>query len=366
MPNGQMMEIEADNQEFDEKKLIREIGKRKSSAGSDNENIEKKRMDENLILKEILKELPNEMENFTIEKNIGKGAESTVHKIRFIKTNKCYALKVIKKRNNKSNFNELNILRKIKNKNIINVLCYYADPKKEFDYVIMELAYSNLSHFARKTIKRFVLSETFLCLIANQVLQGLHYLHRIKIAHLDLKPQNILITEYLDIKLVDFSVSLDYSKINNEEVKLPYVGTPFFMTPEVIKRMRIKVKDLQKVDLFSLGVTLYILGFGKYPFNINPEDEEEEVLKKMNSNWKVQDENNIFSSHFIHFLNSLLEFDINKRPTIHEALNNYWVKGASIILNEKENTANANIFLSYLITDHFRDFKEYISNDCIN
>jgi len=220
-----------------------------------------------------------------------------------------------------------------------------------------------LSHFTRKTIKRSVLSETFLCYIANQVLQGLHYLHRIKIAHLDLKPQNILITEYLDIKLIDFSVSLDYSKITNEEVKLPYVGTPFFIPPEIIKRMRVKSRDLQKVDLFSLGVTLYALGFGQYPFDITPDDGDEEIINKMRSGWKVKDENNIFSSHFINFLNSLLEFDINKRPNINEALNNYWVKGASIILNEKENTANANIFLSYLITDHFREFKEYISSN---
>ena len=227
----------------------------------------------------------------------------------------------------------------------------------------MELAHSNLSHFTRKTIKRMVLSETFLCYIANQVLQGLHYLHRIKIAHLDLKPQNILITEYLDIKLIDFSVSLDYSKITNEEVKLPYVGTPFFIPPEIIKRMRVKSRDLQKVDLFSLGVTLYALGFGQYPFDIKTDDGDEEIINKMRSGWKVKDENNIFSSHFINFLNSLLEFDINKRPNINEALNNYWVKGASIILNEKENTANANIFLSYLITDHFREFKEYISSN---
>jgi hypothetical protein len=72
MPNGQMMEIEADNQEFDEKKLIREIEKRKSSAGSDNENIEKKRMDENLILKEILKELPIRWRILKLKKKMEK------------------------------------------------------------------------------------------------------------------------------------------------------------------------------------------------------------------------------------------------------------------------------------------------------
>lgn len=356
MPNDQMMMVEAEEQEEVGKDL--QNLKFKKNVNCDNSSSEKGNIDEYII-----REGPNELKRFDVEKVIGRGAECTAFMLRLKSTNKRYALKVIKKRNNKSNFTELNILRKVKNKNIVNVLCYYADPKKEYDYVIMELAHSNLSHFTRKTIKRMVLSETFLCYIANQVLQGLHYLHRIKIAHLDLKPQNILITEYLDIKLIDFSVSLDYSKITNEEVKLPYVGTPFFIPPEIIKRMRVKSRDLQKVDLFSLGVTLYALGFGQYPFDIKTDDGDEEIINKMRSGWKVKDENNIFSSHFINFLNSLLEFDINKRPNINEALNNYWVKGASIILNEKENTANANIFLSYLITDHFREFKEYISSN---
>ena len=135
------------------------------------------------------------------------------------------------------------------------------------------------------------------------------------------------------------------------------------MPPEIIKRMKIKIRDLQKVDLFSLGVTLYVLAFGQYPFNIKQDDEDEEILKKMSSGWKVENENNFFSSQLIGFLNSLLEFDINKRPTINQALNDYWVRGAGIILNEKENTANANIFLSYIITDHFRDFNQYISKN---
>ena len=358
MPNDKMMEIEVEKQELVEKEeLMQKIDKKKQKF-CDNNFLEKEKLDEY-----ILKEGPNELRKFIIEKNIGKGAESMAYMIRLKNTNKCFALKIIKKRNNKSNFHELSILRKVKSKYIVNVLCYYADPKKEYDYVIMELAHSNLSHFTRHTLKRPTLSETFLCLIANQVLQGLHYLHRNKIAHLDLKPQNILITEYLDIKLIDFSVSVEYGKLNSEEIKLPYVGTPFFMPPEIIKRMKIKIRDLQKVDLFSLGVTLYVLAFGQYPFNIKQEDEDGEILKKMSSGWKVENENNFFSSELIGFLNSLLEFDINKRPTINQALNDYWVRGAGIILNEKENTANANIFLSYLITDHFRDFNQYISKN---
>ena len=305
---------------------------------------------------------PKDLNQFTIEGLIGKGSESLVFKIRLNKTNKYYALKVIKKPKNISNTNELKISRKVKHRNIATILCYYADTNKEEDYIIMELGHSNLTQFTKKTIKRYTLSESFLCMIAYQTLQGLAYLQKMKIAHLDVKPQNILINEYLDIKLIDFSVSLDYSNIQNEDVILPYSGTPFFMSPEILGRKRIKTKDIQKVDMFSLGVTLYILGFGQLPFNIGQEDSDEEMLNKIKSGWKVEDSNNIFSSHFINLLNGLLEVNIKKRLSINQALNDYWIRGAEIILNEKENTYNANSFLSYLITDHIRSFQEYIYN----
>ena len=309
----------------------------------------------------IQKEGPKDLRHFTINEYMGRGSESLVFKIRMNKTNKYFGLKIIKKKNNKTNRNEFYISKKLRHKNIATVLACYGDPSNDVDYILMELGHSNLSHFAKMVIKRNTLSETFLCLICYQVLQGLSYLHKNKIAHLDVKPQNILITEYLDIKLIDFSISLDYSNFKKEEeITPPYAGTPFFIAPEILKGAKIKIKDLQKVDLFSLGVTLYILGFGQLPFNINSEDNDQQMLYKLKSGWKVVDHNNIFSSHFIDFLNGLLQVNIGERLTINQALKSYWIKGAEIIMNEKENTYNANTFLSYLITDHIREFQEYI------
>ena len=303
-----------------------------------------------------------DLQRFTIIEKIGKGSESLVYKVRVNNTNNVFALKVIKKHKNKINLNELILCRKLKHKNIINTLCYYADPNKQLDYMIMEIGNSNLMNFARKILKRFTLSETFLCMAAFQSLQGLAYLHRLNIAHLDIKPQNLIINDYLEIKIIDFSVSMDYSR-NAKEIKIPYVGTPFFMAPEIIKSEKVKRKDMQKIDLFSLGVTLYVLAFGEYPFEMSSGDSDEEIYKKIKSGWKVEDKNNEFSEHFIKFLNGLLEGDINKRMNIDEALNSYFIRGAQILMNEKENTYNANSFLSYLITDHFRSFNDYLSLD---
>ena len=309
---------------------------------------------------------PDDSKKFIIEEYIGKGSESYVYKIRLKGTNKFFCLKVMKKIKRRINKSELSIAKQIKNNYLSIVLYYYADKNADYDYMIMELGCSNLSNFTRKILKRYTLSETFLCLIAYQVLQGLSYLHMCKIAHLDIKPQNIIITEYLDIKLIDFSVSLDYSQKKGQDIQLNIVGTPYYMSPEVIQEMRIKLKDLQKVDLFSLGVTLYVLGFGRLPFDITPGlDEKEnnkELLRKMNSGWKVVNINNTFSEHFVNFLNGLLEIDINKRMNLEQALNSHFIKAAHLILNEKENTYNANSFLSHVITDHIRAYQEFVSN----
>ena len=302
-----------------------------------------------------------DLQKFTIIDYIGKGSESLVYKVKVNNTNNVFALKVIKKHKNKINLSELILCKKLKHKNLINTLCYYADPNKQFDYMIMEIGNSNLMDFARKILKRLTLSESFLCMVAFQALQGLAYLHRLNIVHLDIKPQNLIINDFLDIKIIDYSVSIDYSKYA-KDIKMPYVGTPYYMAPEIIKSEKVKRNDMQKIDLFSLGVTLYVLAFGEYPFDMSSGDSNEEMYQKIKSGWKVEDKNNEFSVYFIKFLNKLLEGDINKRMTIDEALDSYFIRGAQILMNEKENTYNANSFLSYLITDHFRSFNEYLSS----
>ena len=363
MPNLEGLEIDdaAPGEEPQRDKMEVEKEDFKNNDGKNENNFEDY-SDINAMTEYIKKEAKKELQKFTLVDYIGSGSESIVYKIKLNDTNNYYVLKVMKKHKNRSNVSELLISRKIKHKNIANTLCYYVDSKKKFDYIIMELGNSNLINFSRKVLQRSTLSEAFLCMATYHVLQGLAYLHKCKIAHLDIKPQNIIINDYLDTKLIDFSISLDYSKINSQEIKLPYAGTTYMMSPEIIKRKKIKTRDLQKVDLFSLGVTIYILAFGHYPFEFTKGDDDEEIYNKINSGWKVTDEDNNFSIHFINFLNGLLEGDIDNRLNIRECLNHYWVQGAQLLLNEKENTYNANSFLSYLITNHFRSFEEYMSH----
>ena len=169
--------------------------------------------------------------------------------------------------------------------------------------------YNNLRVFQRTTLKRQILSESFLNYITYQILSGLAYLHRCKIAHMDLKPQNLVINEYLEVKIIDFSISINYKHAKNNNIKLPFCGTNFYMPKEVIKEETIKVKDLNKIDLYALGVILYNMAFGEYPYGLKRGDEDnyKEILRKIENEELEMDKEMEYSSFFLDFLNKLLK-----------------------------------------------------------
>ena len=310
---------------------------------------------------------PKILEIYDIKEKLGSGSESIVYRIIYKKTNKQCAMKLIFIDNgSKRNYNEFNISNRFKNQNIITFYGVYEIKKNELDCIIMEYAkFGNLREFKKKVLKREELSEQLLCFLAYQILNGVSHLNKCKTTHFDLKPQNIIIDEYLTVKIIDFSVSIDFSKVKSKKIKLPFRGTNFYISPEVIKSKTININDLNKVDLYSLGVILYYLAFGTYPYGLNRNysDDYDKIYNKIENNkLEFDNEGNCYSKYFIDFLSQLLEKDINKRININQALNNYWIKGAKILLDEKEKTFNASNFLIYLLTDHFINFEMYINN----
>ena len=348
LPENQIIkDKEEENKECSEYRIIK----------NDISNIEK-------LNKLIEKKIPNFFDHYEIKEVIGKGSESLVYKVIYKKTGKPYTMKIIFFEKGR-NINEFNILNKLKNKNVILFYGVYEIQKNELDCIIMEFAkFGNLRDFKKNILKRDFLAEQLLCYFSFQILNGLRYCHMCKIAHFDLKPQNIVIDEYLNLKLIDFSVSLNYSKINSNTIKLPFRGTNFYMAPEVIKSKTIDLKDINKIDLYSLGVILYNLAFCSYPYDLNSEDcnNYDKIYKKITNNeLNFNNEDNCYSKYFIDFLKQLLEKDINKRININQAIDNYWIKGAKILFDEKEKCFNASNFLINLMTDHFMSFDRYVN-----
>ena len=278
-----------------------------------------------------------------------------------------FKFKFSKKQNkDKDEFQEIGILKKLHNKNITNI---YAFTKvgTTMHYCVLELGkHGDLERFTKVLLKRKVLPETILCYFAFQILEALEYIHKCKIIHNDIKQGNIVVDANLDIKLTDFSVSCTYANFDPDDlVEFPFMGTSKYICPEILGHVQMAVKEACKIDLYSLGVTLYELAFGKYPYNLN--EIENKDYNKILNNIKTEKldfpKDKKISGPCKDFLRGLLEKDYRKRFNIQQALKHPWIQGAKIINEEKENIYCLESFLINIITDNIPNFNEYIQKE---
>ena len=312
------------------------------------------------IKRKITKYYPDIPGDYELCDKIEKGGESFVMKVKHKKSKIELALKYI--REEKKNKKEIKIASQMKHQNIIRFFIYKSSKEDKSEIMIMENGkFGNLRNFMKYFLKRAILSESMLCYFSNEILKALFYCHMNKVAHMDLKPQNIVLDEYMNAKLIDFSISIDYKNKNpKDKIKLPFKGTKPFMPLEVMNQESIEYENINKVDLFELGVMLYYLAFGFFPYDIKYDDDYEKIKEKIKNN-KLEIKNEYkFSKYFIDFLEKLLKKDIKERMNIFEAVNHYWYKGGKILYDEKEKTYNIYCFATNLVVDGIKAFNDYL------
>ncbi|CAK66241.1 unnamed protein product (macronuclear) [Paramecium tetraurelia] len=185
-----------------------------------------------------------------IEISLGEGAVGYVKKVK-IEDN----LYAIKQFNSRQGSNEYLIHQQLKHPNIVNFI------SGNKDYIITELMSPFcLFDFIKNAGSMSVNASN--CIL-KQLVGGLKYMHQKRIAHRDVKLDNVLVDEQnYKIKLCDFdvSVSLDEGKVKNQ------VGTFDYLAPEINHYGEISALNLQECDIHSLGVLYFILLFGHPPF----------------------------------------------------------------------------------------------------
>ena len=256
---------------------------------------------------------------------------------------------------------EISIHGLLKHKNIPEIYGYYKIQSSSC--IVMDFnKYGDIENFKKKVLKRSSLSESLVLYIAGGVLDALYYIHtKYKIIHMDIKQQNVLIDDFLTIKLTDYSVSINYRNAK-DYINLPLVGTCYYMSPEVLNKKRISVKEASKIDIYSLGVLLYLLAFYDYPYKLNDVNSKDyaQIAKNIAQNNLEFPEDSGHSKVFINFLKNCLNKDIKKRYDIYQAIKDPWYKGYQIILNEKEQLYNAGKFVIDLMVDNIMSFNDYI------
>ncbi len=183
-----------------------------------------------------------------------------------------------------------------------------------------------------------------------------------KIVHMDIKEKNLVVDENLEIKLIDFSISQNYQKYkNNDQITLPTAGTSYSISPEVLESKPIYIQDLSKVDIYSFGVMIYFLAFGKFPYGFNEikGDDYTNILHTVKNDKFEIDQSFKLSNCFCDFLEKCLKPEISERISVQQAREHPFIKGAEILLEEKEKLSNLGKFLVLLLTDCFKNFNDY-------
>lgn len=202
-------------------------------------------------------------ERYEIIEPLGQGGMGKVFKAYDRKVGEVVALKLIRPEisvNDKAieRFkNELKFARKISHRNV----CRMHDMGEEgfFRYITME-------YVAGEDLKRFIrragtLSAGKAIHVAKQVVEGLAEAHRLGVVHRDLKPQNIMIDQDGNARIMDFGIArfADAEGMTGSGVM---IGTPEYMSPEQAELLDVDAR----ADIYSLGVVLYEMTSGQVPF----------------------------------------------------------------------------------------------------
>ncbi|XP_049475833.1 serine/threonine-protein kinase TAO3 [Panthera uncia] len=249
---------------------------------------------------------------------IGHGSFGAVYFATNAHTNEVVAVKKMSYSGKQTNekwqdiLKEVKFLQQLKHPNTIEYKGCYL--KEHTAWLVMEYCLGSASDLLE--VHKKPLQEVEIAAITHGALQGLAYLHSHALIHRDIKAGNILLTEPGQVKLADFGSASMASPANS------FVGTPYWMAPEVILAMDEGQYD-GKVDIWSLGITCIELAERKPPlFNMNAMS----ALYHIAQNDSPTLQSNEWTDSFRRFVDYCLQKIPQERPTSAELLRHDFVR----------------------------------------
>ena len=230
--------------------------------------------------------IPSENDEYTFTgKTLGQGSFAIVYEAESKKMKKKVAIKVTTRKNLSSKDREqleaeIGFMEQTNHPNILKLFESFEYSKRHF-LIFEKLKVDLLEEILRQEKKQ--LTPRMTRFLMFQICTGVEYLHSKNIAHCDLKPENILLDQDITltstplVKLADFNYA---RKMSKQTRRTSIKGTLNYMAPELLGRKQ----HTRSIDIWSLGVILYVSLTGKFPFM--GYDEE-----KMKSNVKLLLEN---------------------------------------------------------------------------
>ncbi|OHT13772.1 CAMK family protein kinase [Tritrichomonas foetus] len=231
---------------------------------------------------------PHTIRDYTLVEVIGSGAFSVVYKAIRQPKSEIFALKIIPKRllndekDQKHLQRELDTMVLLKHENIVQLHDFFADADNFYlviDFCSGGTLFEALANGIATSTRPAAnprnknsnpnefdipkLRDAQIATLFKQIVSAVGFCHDHDVAHRDLKMQNILVTNFPNVKLADFGLC---GYIFNNDKMSTFCGSPCYTAPECLKMTKY---DGRKSDIWSLGVILYELSTFEHPWDVD-------------------------------------------------------------------------------------------------
>jgi calcium-dependent protein kinase len=209
---------------------------------------------------------------------------------------------------------EVNILSNLDHPNIVKYFGVFEDDY--YVHIVMEYL-KGYDLYKIISLKKYTgFDEKDMCEIIQQLLKALSFIHSQNIIHRDIKPENILFAnkrDYSTLKLIDFGLA------TNKKKDTKSVGTPFYMSPEMIDG-----NSYPQSDIWSVGIIVYLMLTGRYAFDAKDGESLFEKIKNDTLDMQPLIDSEC-SEEAKDFITKCLKKKYSERMTTAECLEHAWI-----------------------------------------
>ena len=307
-----------------------------------------------------------------IGKVLGKGAFGEVRDVKY--KGKSMAVKIMEK-DNEDKLQGEKLATNLRNHNIIKIQRIFENEKfkessndsrknnrdrssryieKNYDFIIMEkailrdLGKLNEFYYRHNLLKLIKLNiddsyifdentgDNLIRFYARQIINALGAINQNNYIHFDIKPENLLVSVNLIIRLTDFSLLKEIQEKNEKSIKLPG-GTQGYTTPEYYIDKNMKIDSARKQDYFALGSSLFILKYGlpllKYKKYDDSRMNADRIIDLLQQNINFLKSQTFTDRDFMAFIIRLIGYNPDERADYQLIYRNKWLNKNNDILD---------------------------------
>lgn len=284
---------------------------------------------------------PSVTDTLNIVKSISKG-KFKVYKAYSPAEEENYALKIFPRNTfGTEQYHKEAIISQLSHPNIISYIPVTAKFDKDNHYHCIVTEYAKYGDACQMILGGILTSETLIRTYFHQIVAGLGYLHSQGVAHLDLKPENLMFGSGFTLKIIDFDQA---QRIKDKNITSG--GTDGYRAPEVIDG---SCMDFEAADIYSLGIVLYTMKARSTPFTeVVTQDANRKkrtalthystFIKDNAEFWEMKaarkKDSKLFSEDLKELINGMLQYDVAKRFTLSQVKRSNWFRGP--VLNKEE------------------------------